>query len=52
MSYYCSVCDKTIKPKYKNNDSESLTHEEYKKLIRINHTIQNPKFFVVEKNFF
>ena len=52
MSYYCSVCDKTIKLKYKNNDFESLTHEEYKKLIRINHTLQNPKFFVVRKTFF
>ena len=44
MRYYCSVCDKTKKLKSKNKHFESFTHEERKKFIQINHTIQNPSF--------
>ena len=51
MSYYCSICDRTIKYKSKNKHFKSLTHKSFDKFIRLNHTIQNPKFFDVDKMF-
>ena len=51
MNYYFSVCDKTITPKSKNNHFESLTHNPYEKSIRINHSIENPNVFDIDKIF-
>ena len=51
MSYYCSVCDKTIKFNFKNESFKSLTQKESEKLVRINHTFQNPNFFDIHKIF-
>ena len=42
MNYFCSVCDKTIKPKSKNNLSISLTHIQYENSVPIKHTLKNP----------
>ena len=49
MKYYCSVSDKAIKLKSKIKRFKSLTHKDYVKFIRINHTIQNPNLFDVDK---
>ena len=51
MNFYCDICEKTIKLKSKNNHFESLTHIQYETSFRIKHTIQNPKFFDVDKLF-
>ena len=50
MNYYCSACDETI---YLNKKShfKSLTHYQYEKSIRKNHTIKNPNFFDIGKMF-
>ena len=42
---------KTIKLKSESNHPKSLTHVQYEKSIRINHTIENPIFFDVDKIF-
>ena len=41
MSYYCNVCDKTIKFKSKNNHLKSLSHREFDKSKHIKLTIEN-----------
>ena len=51
MNYYCSVCDKTLEIKPKKKRFKSLTHKDYDDFIRINHTIQNPNSFDVDKIF-
>ena len=48
MSYYCDICDKIIKSKSKNNHLKSITHNELEKSFRVNHSIENPKFFNVD----
>ena len=35
MSYYCDICDKTIKHKCKNKHLKSITHNELEKSIHI-----------------
>ena len=42
MSYYCSVCDKTIKHKSKTNHFKSLFHKEFDRCKQIKLTILNP----------
>ena len=37
MSYFCNICDITIKPQSENNHFESLRHREYEKCIQKNH---------------
>ena len=51
MSYYRSVCDKTIKARSKTKHFECLAYQEYEKHVRLNHTIQNINFFDVDKLF-
>ena len=51
MTYYCSVCDRTIEHKPKNKHFASLTHKDYDNIIRINHIIQNSNFFDADKKF-
>ena len=51
LSYYCSVCDKTIELKSETKHFKSPTHKEYEKFIQINNTFQNPNFFDVDKFF-
>ena len=48
MSYYCDICDKTIKNKSKNKYLKSITHNELEKSIHIIHSIDNPKCFDVD----
>ena len=42
MSYYCGVCDKTIKVKSKNIHFKSLSHKKFDKCKHIKLTILNP----------
>ena len=42
VSYYCSVCDKTIKLKSKNKHFNSNIHKEFDRLKHIKLTIENP----------
>ena len=48
MSYYCDICDKTIKLKSKNEHLKSNTHNELEKSFHIFHSIKNLKFFNVD----
>ena len=48
MSYYCDICDKTIKLESKNKHLKSITHNELAKSIHIIQSIDNPKFFDVD----
>ena len=48
MSYYCSICDKTIKLKSKNSHLNSIIHNELAKSIHITHSVENPNFFDVD----
>ena len=45
MSYYCDICDKTIKHKSKNKHLKSITQNELEESILT-------KRFVIGKNFF
>ena len=51
MEYYTDVCEKTTKIQSEDKRLQSLTHIEFKKCIRINHTIQNPDFFDIDEIF-
>ena len=51
MDYYSEVCDKTIKLKPKNNILNSLTHIQYEKSLRRNHTDKYPNLFDIDKIF-
>ena len=42
MSYFCNVCDKTIKLKSKNKHVKSNSHKEFDKCKHIKLTIENP----------
>ena len=42
MTYFCNVCDKTIKLKSKNNHFKSLTHKEFDRGEHLNLTIEKP----------
>ena len=42
MSYFCDVCDKTIKFKSKNKHFKSNIHKEIDKCKHIDLTIENP----------
>ena len=48
MSYYCDICDKTIKHKSKNKHLKSITQNELEESIHIIHSIDNPNFFDVD----
>ena len=48
---YCDISNKTFKLKSRNKHFKSLCHKEYEKLIQINHTIQNPLFFNIDKKY-
>ena len=50
--YYCDICDKTIKIKSVNEHLKSLSHSELDKCIRINHTIENPNFVIIDEIFY
>ena len=45
MDQYCDKGNKTINPKSTNKHLQSLTHNEYEKGVRKNHTIKNPNLF-------
>ena len=51
MSYYCSICDKSIKLKSRNKHLKSITHNELEKSIHINHSVENPNFFDVDDKY-
>ena len=51
MGYYCDVCDKTIKSKFRSKHLESLTHKELDNSIHIKHTIEYPNFFDINEKF-
>ena len=51
LNYNCVVCDKTIKLQSKNNHLKSLTHNQYGKSIRTNHTAWNPNLFDIDELF-
>ena len=51
MDYCCDVCDKTNELKSKNSHFKSRTHIQYEKSFRINHSIENPYFFNIDKIF-
>ena len=42
MSYYCDVCDKTIKHNCKNKHFKSKTHNDFVKCKHIKLTFENP----------
>ena len=46
MIYYSSLCDKSVKLKFKNKPFKSLTHKKHEINIQIKHTIQNPNFLM------
>ena len=50
MSYHCKYCDKSIELKSKNNLFKSLVHK-FEKFIQTDHTVDNPNFFDIDKNF-
>ena len=52
MSYYCDVCDKTIKLKSKNNHLKSLSHREFDKCIYMKITIKKPDINKTDKIFY
>ena len=49
MSYFCYVCDNNIENKSKNNHLKSLTQIKFEKCIQMNHTIENPDSFYIDK---
>ena len=51
MDYYCDVVYNIIEIKSKNKHLKSLTHNEFDKCIRTNHTIENPDFFDIDSIF-
>ena len=51
MNYFCDVCDRTIKIKSRSKHAESLTHNEFGKRLRKEHTIQNLDLFDVDEIF-
>ena len=51
MDFYCEMCDKTMKPKSKNNHPKSLTHKQYAKCFRKKRSINSLNFFDIEKIF-
>ena len=42
MEYYCEVCDNFIKPKSKNKQYKSNTHEEFHECKHMELTTENP----------
>ena len=48
MSYYCDICDKTIKLKSKDKHLKSILHNELGKSIHLSHSIDKRKFFDVD----
>ena len=42
MSYFCDVCDETVKLKSKSSHLKSLSHKEFDKCRHIKLTIKNP----------
>ena len=48
MSYYCSICDKSVKLKSKNKRIKSNIHKELAKSFHINYSVENPNFFDVD----
>ena len=51
MNYYCAVFDKTIKNKSNIKHLQSLSHDEFRKCMRKNHTVNSPNFFDVAEIF-
>ena len=51
MDFFCDICNKTIELKSKNNHFKPISHVQYKKYFRINHTVKNPNFVDVDKIF-
>ena len=50
-SYYCNICDKTIKLKSKTKQFKSRTHKDFEKCIQMNYTGQKPNFFNIAKTY-
>ena len=51
MSYYCDICVKTVNFKSKHKHSKSIIHNELENFFRINHSIENSKFFNVDDRY-
>ena len=51
IEYFCDLCDKTNKSKSKIIPLKSLTHIQYEKRLRINHSFKIPCCFDVDKIF-
>ena len=51
MNYFCDACDRTIKIKSRSRHGKSLTHNEFEKRLRKEHTIQNLDLFDVDEIF-
>ena len=48
MSYFCDICDETIKVKSKSEHLKSIIHKELEKSFHIVYSIDDPKFFDVD----
>ena len=48
MSFFCDICDKTIKRESKNKHSKSIIHNGLEKSFRTIHSTENPKFFNID----
>ena len=48
MSYYCDICDKTIKMKSKKKHLVSKSHKRLYYSIVTRYGIRNPEFFKIE----
>ena len=51
MEYYCNACHTRFKIKPKRKLFQSLTHNEFRKCIRLKHTFQNIDFFDLDSMF-
>ena len=51
MDYYCEFCDDITKIESKSKHLQSLSHNDFRKSIRRNHTIRNPDFIAIDEMF-